>query len=91
MTVRLGSDGGVILEGICPVEDAEALISLLLGNPNAHLVWDGCALAHTAIIQILMAAQPMMHGPPKSAFLSKWIGQGLSDLNGPSGTSSTWL
>jgi hypothetical protein len=90
MTVRLGSDGGIILEGICPVEDAEALLSLLLGNPDPHLVWDGCDLAHTAIIQVLMAAQPTMHGPPKSAFLGKWFGQGLGDPTGPSATSSTW-
>ena len=47
MTVRL-FDGAIVLEGACPVEDAEPLQSLLLQYPEAAVDWRACDAAHTA-------------------------------------------
>ena len=36
------------LEGVCPVEDAESLASLILEDPNAVVDWTACTRMHTA-------------------------------------------
>jgi len=73
MTVRLASDGGIVLDGLCPVEDAEALQQLLMRHPSACVDWSGCEQAHTAVLQVLMVARPEVCGPPRSAFLQDWM------------------
>jgi hypothetical protein len=73
MTVRAADDGTIMLEGRCPVDDAEILVRLLLFTPSAMVDWRGCDHAHTAIIQILLAARPTMLGPPRNIQLSHWI------------------
>ena len=73
MTVRTADDGTIVLEGRCAVEDAETLVRLLLRAPAATVDWRDCDHAHTAIIQILMAARPAMRGPPRSIQLRHWI------------------
>jgi hypothetical protein len=87
MTVRQGDDGSIILEGRCPIEDTEVLLSLMQRDPGAQVVWEGCEFAHTAIIQLLMAARPVLRGAPKSPFLQRWIGPRLSDPTMMSATS----
>ena len=74
MTVELASDGRVELKGLCPVEDAEALLQILLGKPDAVVSWDACEYAHTAVIQVLLVARSVPVGTPKSAFLSGHVG-----------------
>ena len=73
MTVRLASDGVIVLDGVCPVEDAEALQQLLMRHPSARVDWSSCERAHTAVLQVLLAARPEVCGPTRSAFLRDWI------------------
>ncbi len=73
MTVRLADDGAIRLEGDCPAEDAETLARFLLLDPSAIVDWRNCEKAHTAVIQVLLAARPATTGPPRSAFLSDWV------------------
>ena len=69
MTIRLSADGTIELNGICPIEDAEALQQHLLTIPLATVDWRSCVQAHTAVIQVLMASQALLHGPPAGDFL----------------------
>ena len=74
MTVRLRADGAIVLEGVCPAEDAEPLQRLLLEHPGADLDWRDCDQAHTAVLQVLLVARPRISGPPRAAFLQHFIG-----------------
>jgi hypothetical protein len=69
MTVRLSADGAIELDGSCGSEEAETLLQYLLATPAAHVDWRCCTYAHTAIVQILLAARPVLRGPPASDFL----------------------
>lgn len=72
MTVRMR--GQVIeLAGDCPSEDAETLLMHLLADPLATIDWRACERAHTAVLQVLLAAQRPMEGSPQGAFLSHWV------------------
>jgi hypothetical protein len=72
MTVRL-SDRVIVLEGDCPVDEAEALLDLLLANPNAPVDWTACRQLHSSLVQVLLAARPAMLGVPESSFLQRWV------------------
>ena len=72
MTVRL-IDGAIVLEGVCPVDDAERLQSLLLQYPGAAVDWRACDGAHTAVLQMLLVARPSIKGPARAAFLQDFI------------------
>ena len=69
MTIRLAVDGTIKLEGSCDLEDAEKLQQYLMENPRATVDWRSCDMAHTAVIQVLMVAKPVLQGPPAGAFL----------------------
>lgn len=69
MTIKVSDKGTIVLEGACPVEDAELLQRQLLAHPTAAVDWRSCVAAHTAVVQILLAARPRLVGPPASAFL----------------------
>jgi hypothetical protein len=69
MSVERIDDATIRLQGICPIEDAESLLQCLLAAPGAVVDWSGCDAAHTAVIQILLAAKPSLRGPPRGAFL----------------------
>ena len=56
MTVRRSADGRIVLEGACPIEDAEPLLQLLLAETECVVDWSRCDLAHAAIVQILLAS-----------------------------------
>ena len=73
MTVRATASDVVALEGTCPSEDAEALLQHLLARPNATVDWRACEAAHTAVVQVLMAAQPKLLGPPAGLYLQDWV------------------
>lgn len=77
MSVRL-ADGIIILDGDCPVDDAEPLLELLLTNPGVTVDWSGCTHLHTALVQVLLAVRPKLLGSPEPEFLRKWI---LATLN----------
>jgi hypothetical protein len=72
MTVQLR--GQVIeLSGHCASDDAEQLLGHLLSEPIAMIDWRACERAHTAVVQVLLAAQRPVWGPPESAFLARWV------------------
>jgi hypothetical protein len=79
MTVRLGDDGVIMLEGTCPIEDAEALLRRLSDNPDADVNWAACEQAHTAVVQILLAVRPHLVGLPTNRFLNQWIAPAIRD------------
>jgi hypothetical protein len=69
LTVKLSADGTIELEGRCTLEDAEVLQRELLAHAGATVDWRACHAAHTAVVQVLIAARPPIVGPPASDFL----------------------
>jgi hypothetical protein len=78
MTVQLSAAGEILLAGNCPNEDAEALLQYLSANPGAPIDWRACESAHTAVIQVLMAATPKLLGPPAGQALRNWVAAALT-------------
>jgi hypothetical protein len=68
MSVRL-IDGMVRLEGECAVEDAEALLALVLQNPSAPVSLRDCTRLHLACAQVLLAARSPIGEAPLDPFL----------------------
>lgn len=77
MTVRAG-DGCIELLGACSSGDAEALLQLLLADPAATVDWRQCQGAHTAVVQVLLAARPKLRGPPADALLRDWVAPAIT-------------
>lgn len=78
MSVRRLSEAVVALEGVCSVEDAETLLSELLASPGASVDWSACEAAHTAVVQVLLASNAFILGPPRSEFLSEFVEPALA-------------
>jgi hypothetical protein len=76
MTVRLNEAGVIVIEGKSPVEDAEILLEHLHTHPSATIDCSGCHFMHTAVVQVLMAANPKMLGPCGDDFVRTWSGLG---------------
>lgn len=72
MTVRV-RDGLVELTGTCPAEEAEELTTQLLADPQAAVDWRACEHAHMTVIQVLFVAERRLTGPPRNAFLARWV------------------
>jgi hypothetical protein len=72
MTIHM-SGTSIELEGSCASEDAEILLQHLLASPTASVDWRACESAHTAVIQVLMAAKPKLLGPPAGRALKDWV------------------
>ncbi len=70
MTVGM-HQGVIVLEGHCPSGDAENLLQLLLSDPAAYVDWRTCEAAHTAVVQVLLAAGRDIVGPPAGAGLAQ--------------------
>ena len=73
MTVRSADNGMLVLEGVCPVEDAEALLQLLQTRPAAALDWTRCSQLHTAVLQVVLASGRVPLGPCGDAWVGKWL------------------
>jgi len=73
MTVRRDTDGKIVLDGRCPVEDAEPLFQLLQATPEAPCDWTGCSHLHTAVVQVILVARPALAGPCGDAWIETWI------------------
>lgn len=78
MTVRRNTERRVSLEGVCPVEDAEPLLQLLQATPEAVCDWTGCSHLHTAVVQVIMVARPVLAGPCGDPWVEAWLAQQLS-------------
>jgi hypothetical protein len=79
LSVTKAEDGRILLGGVCPIEEAETLLRYLSETPGATVDWSACEHAHTAVIQVLLAAQPRIVGRPADPFLdhhiAAWIGE----------------
>jgi hypothetical protein len=73
MSVRRHDDGTIILEDGCPAEDAEPLLQLLQTIPEARLDWTRCGHLHTAVLQVILAAQPLLVGPCGDPWVQRWV------------------
>ncbi|GJD48954.1 hypothetical protein OPKNFCMD_1680 [Methylobacterium crusticola] len=81
MSVRRASpdepDGLILLEGACPVEDAETLAGHLAGAPRAAVDWSGCTRLHTAVFQVLLRLRPPLRGTCGDPFAARWLAPAL--------------
>ncbi|MGV7030691.1 STAS domain-containing protein [Methylobacterium symbioticum] len=57
-------DDCLVLTGHCPIEEAEPLLDALRGSAVPVVDLSGLERAHTAILQVLMAAAPAIRGEP---------------------------
>ena len=73
MTVSRRSDGTIVLDGSCPIEDAEPLLELLLATPAAPFDWTQCDYLHTAVLQVILAARPSFSGQCGDAWVRQWV------------------
>jgi hypothetical protein len=73
MTIRLTAPAEIVLEGACSSEDAEILLQKLTATPTARVDLRTCEFAHSAVIQVLMAAKPRLLGPPAGSALRNWV------------------
>lgn len=71
----------VYASGHCLAEDAEALLKLLVaGAKTVDLT--NCDYLHGAIVQLLMAAKPVIVGEP-SGFVREWLIPLIRELDSP--------
>ncbi len=73
MTVTVSADGVCVLQGDCPLEDAEVLCQSLSHEPHMQIDWSGCTRLHTAVFQVLMAARPRIVGSPTDPFVQNHL------------------
>ena len=73
MTVRMADDGAILLEGECPIDDADRLLELRTVHPESIVDWRACTHAHSAVIQLLLIGRPAVLGPPSADFLRQMI------------------
>jgi hypothetical protein len=73
MTLRISGDGAVALVGDCPSEDADALLRHLCIHRTADVDWRECESAHTAVVQVLIAARIRPQGPAANRFLAEIV------------------
>jgi hypothetical protein len=78
VTVRRSDSGTVILQGVCPVEEAETLLQLLQTVPGAALDWSQCRQLHTAVFQVVLASGLDPVGPCGDAWVAQWLAPTLS-------------
>jgi hypothetical protein len=62
-----------ILRDMVRVEDAEGLLEWLQGKPAAKVDLSACIHLHTANLQVLMAARPVISGWPENPELRAWL------------------
>ena len=73
MTVRRSDNGTLVVEGVCPVEDAETLLQLLQAAPNAVVDWTQCRQLHTAVLQVIVASGIVPAGPCGDPWVAEWV------------------
>jgi hypothetical protein len=73
MTVRRGDSGAIVLDGVCPVEDAEPLLQMLQTMPAAEVDLRQCRQLHTAVFQLVLASGRASIGPCGDAWAAQWL------------------
>jgi hypothetical protein len=61
-----------MLEGDCTVEEAEPLLQLFQEVSDPTLNWTECTRLHTAVLQVVLAAQPGLSGPCGDPWVALW-------------------
>jgi phage tail sheath gpL-like len=72
MSVTLGQDA-IILFGDCGVEQAEALLALIMANPDFPVDLTGAQWVHTALWQVMLTLTPRTTGVTKHTFINQWV------------------
>jgi hypothetical protein len=73
VSVQRHEDGTILLEGHCPVEDAEPLLQLLQATPKGLLDWEHCTYLHTAVLQVILAAPTRRLGSCGDLWVRQWV------------------
>jgi hypothetical protein len=73
VSVRLDDAGTIVLDGDCPVEEAEALLELLQATPMPAVDWTRCTRLHGAVAQVILATRPAMVGPCGDGWIHRWF------------------
>jgi len=73
MTVRRSDNGMIVLDGICPVDDAEPLLQMLQTMPAAGIDWTQCRQLHTAVLQLILASGRVPIGPCGDDWIAQWL------------------
>jgi hypothetical protein len=73
VSVRRRDDGTILLEGDCPVDDAEPLLQMLQATPVASVDWTRSRHLHTAVLQVILAARPTLVGRCGDLWVAEWI------------------
>ena len=73
MSVGRRNDGTIVLEGVCPVEDAESLLQMLQATPGALLDWTRSNHLHTAVLQVILATRPTLIGRCGDPWVAEWV------------------
>jgi hypothetical protein len=81
MPIRFAADH-VVLTGVCQVEEADRLRVWLCEHPAAPVSLGGLTYAHTAIVQVLMAARSQVSDWPVDAGLAEDLSVALATAIG---------
>ena len=73
MSLCRDENGTIVLDGVCPVEDAEPLLQMRQTPPAARLDWTRCTYLHTAVLQVILAAQIAPTGPCGDPWVEQWV------------------
>ncbi len=73
MSLRRDDAGAIVLDGVCPVDDAEQLLQMLQATPTAMLDWSRCSHLHTAVLQLILAARLAPAGPCGDPWVRQWV------------------
>jgi hypothetical protein len=63
----------VVFREVVAVEEAEALLESLQKKPSAKVDLAACTHLHTANLQVLMAARPVIVSWPENIELRAWL------------------
>jgi hypothetical protein len=83
MSIRCAGDA-VMLEDVCPVEDAETLMHLLQAG-SSHVDWSTCTHLHAACLQVLLVSGLPVRGVPGNAALARWVEPLFAAARAPQG------
>jgi hypothetical protein len=82
MSVHRRGEGSIVLEGICPVDDAEPLLQMLQATPAASIDWRPCRQLHTAVLQVILASGAAPIGPCGDGWMEQWFASRLTQRAG---------
>jgi hypothetical protein len=81
MTIHVDDEGVIHLAGDCTIDDAEPLREQLSARPASPVQWELCERMHTAVLQVLLAAAPVVRGVPNDGFLRNHVAPLLARRN----------